>query len=110
MPELRLPSYEGLYSRAFLPPTLIISVGRWGSKAASRFFGYFADAFPRRDVRSCFGRIAVVRDSVPGYELDWAKDVVHWPEANGARFPLDAGADCQELWTPSRRVFESVSC
>jgi hypothetical protein len=88
---------------------MIISVGRWGSKAASHFFSYVADAFPTLDIRSCFARIAVVRDDIPGYELEWKKDAVDWPAMSGVRFPLDEDIDTQELWTPPRREFESAA-
>src|SRR5438034_1793842 len=109
MPDLKLPSYEGLYGRAFLPPVMIVSVGRWGSKAASRFFHYLSGTFPARDISSCFARIAVVRDGIAGYELNWATDVVPWPEINGPRLPLQADSDTQELWTTPRSAFESVA-
>ena len=99
MGQVKLPSYEGLYGKAFLPPVMTVSVGRWGSKAASRFFHYLSETFPSRDIQSCFARIAVVREGIPGYELDWTNDadVVRWPEIDGPKLPLQADLDTQEL-------------
>ncbi|MBI3896455.1 MAG: hypothetical protein HY313_11050 [Acidobacteria bacterium] len=108
MPYLKLPSYEGLYGRAFLPPVVIVSVGRWGSKAASSFFHYLANTFSGRDISSCFARIAVVRSGITGYELNWAADVVEWPEVSGRKLPLQFDTDIQEFWAPPRSSFESV--
>src|SRR5215472_14970686 len=109
MRDLKLPSYQGLYDRAFLPPVMILSVGRWGSKTASRFFHYLSTTFPARDLSSCFARIAVVRDGIPGYELDWTTDVVRWPEINGLQLPMQSDSDTQELWAIPRSTFESVA-
>jgi hypothetical protein len=88
----RLPEYRGAYDRLFLPPALIIGLGRWGAHVCDRFFKQMQSSLqlsrtrippvgsPER-LRDCFARVACVRASDrERLPLEWAQHIETWPE------------------------------
>ena len=84
------PTYNGVYGRLFISPTLVIGLGRWGAHVCSRFFKEMAGTLVPTargiglrggvSLNTCFGTLACVRDmdreTTP---LHWAEIIRSWP-------------------------------
>jgi hypothetical protein len=76
-----MPSYKGVYNRLFLPPVLILGIGRWGAEVCQRFFEEVESVFKLdRSLRDCFATAAILRDpDVSRVPLEWAQSTLRWP-------------------------------
>lgn len=106
MTKIQMPRYRGLYGRAYVVPTTLIGIGRWGSGVFQEFFRQIDESYslsPRQEpdsespafYREAFGRIAIQRSLDDESESAcWAEHVIHWQETAAAEateefeFPL----------------------